>query len=124
MTDLSNTFTPDWISAPGDTILDLLEERGWNQVEFASRTGYTTKHISQLINGKAAITEDTALKLERVLGSPASFWLTREAQYREALARAEERISLAVLDFARIQILTLERQQPSVGLLDSVGYPF
>ncbi len=95
MTKQSKTFTPDWVSPPGDTILDLLEERGWNQVEFASRTGYTTKHISLLINGKAAITEDTALKLERVLGSPASFWLTREAQYREALARAEERISLA-----------------------------
>ncbi len=95
MANVSTAFTPDWVSPPGDTILDLLEERGWNQAEFAIRTGYTTKHISQLINGKVALTEDAALKLERVLGSPASFWLTREAHYREGLARAEERISLA-----------------------------
>src|SRR6266478_5909529 len=87
-------FSPDWISPPGDTIADILEERGWTQAEFAERTGFTTKHISLLINGKASITEATALKLERVLGSTAHFWLTREAQYREALARQHEETSL------------------------------
>jgi len=43
-----------------------------------------------LINGKASITEDTALRLERVLGSNARFWLTREAQYREIIARQRD----------------------------------
>ncbi len=74
--------------------MDLLEEKGWTQAEFAQRCGYTTKHISQLVNGKAPITEETAIKLERVLGSTARFWLTREAQYREVLARREEIESL------------------------------
>jgi HTH-type transcriptional regulator/antitoxin HigA len=84
------TFSPDWISPPGDNILDLLEEHGWKQTELAKRTGYTTKHISLLINGKAPITEDTAIKLERVVGSTARFWLAREAQYREGLVRVAE----------------------------------
>jgi addiction module HigA family antidote len=87
MTDLSATLSPDWISVPGDTILDLIEEKGWSQAEFAKRIAYTTKHVSQLINGKAPITEDTAMKLEHVLGSTARFWLNREVQYREVLAR-------------------------------------
>ncbi len=87
MTDLSATFSPDWISVPGDTIFDLIEEKGWSQAEFSKRIAYTTKHVSQLINGKAPITEDTALKLEHVLGSTARFWLNREVQYREVLAR-------------------------------------
>jgi hypothetical protein len=52
--------------------------------------GYTDKHISLLINGKAAITEDAAFKLERVTGMPAGFWLSREVQYREAIARVDE----------------------------------
>lgn len=90
-----NTFQPDWLSPPGDTIADLIEERGWAQSEFAQRTGYTQKHVSLLINGKAPITEDTALKLERVLGSTARFWLTREAQYREAVARQRDFNALA-----------------------------
>lgn len=90
MTEQTATFQPDWISPPGDTIADLLDEKGWSQAEFAQRCGYTTKHASLLINGKASITEDTALKLERVLGSSARFWLVREAQYRETVARQNE----------------------------------
>lgn len=92
MTENLDRFEPKWqLPPPGDTILDLLEEKNWTQSEFARRTGYTTKHVSQLIRGKAAITEDTALRLERVLGSSAGFWLLREAKYREAIARAEEK---------------------------------
>ncbi|MGK7945726.1 MAG: HigA family addiction module antitoxin [Microcystaceae cyanobacterium] len=90
MTDTMLAFTPDWVSPPGDTIADLLEEKDWTQAQLAERLGYTTKHISQLINGKAPISEETALKLERVLGSSADFWLNREAQYRAKLAKMEE----------------------------------
>ncbi|WP_333839568.1 HigA family addiction module antitoxin [Pelomicrobium sp.] len=89
MTDLDAPFAPDWVSPPGDTIADVLEERGWTQAEFARRLGYTEKHVSQLINGKAAITEDTASRLERVLGSTAGFWLRKEATYRERLERQQ-----------------------------------
>jgi len=91
MTEITHPFTPDWISPPGDTIADLLEERDWTQAQLADRLGYTTKHVSQLINGKAPITEETAIKLERVLGSTAGFWLNREAQYRAQLAKIEEK---------------------------------
>lgn len=87
MTSTATPFNPDWASPPGDTISDLAEERGWTQAELAGRLGYTTKHVSQLVNGRAAVTEDTALRLERVLGGPAHFWLTREAQYRAQCAR-------------------------------------
>ena len=87
MTDTAIPFRPDWVSPPGDTIADLMEERGWPQTELAVRLGYTAKHVSQLINGKAAVTEDTALRLERVLGGGAAFWLAREAQFRAQRAR-------------------------------------
>ncbi|MEX2515439.1 MAG: HigA family addiction module antitoxin [Gammaproteobacteria bacterium] len=82
MTDTAVPFRPDWVSPPGETIADLLEERGWSQADLASRLGYSTKHVSQLINGKVPLTEDTALRLERVLGSTAGFWLAREAEYQ------------------------------------------
>jgi len=91
MTEKGYCVSTDWVSPPGDTILDLLEERDWTQADLAKRMGYTTKHISQLINGKASITQETACRLERVLGSTARFWLNREAQYRENFARLEEK---------------------------------
>lgn len=88
-------FAPDWVTVPGDSINDLLQERGWSQVDLATRTGFTTKHVNLLLKGKAPITEETALKLERVLGSTARFWLNLEAQYREHLARQQALSSLA-----------------------------
>lgn len=89
MTELSAPFAPDWVSPPGDTILDLIEERNWTQGELARRLGYTEKHVSQLINGKVPLTDEAAMRLERVLGSNAGFWLAREAKYREHCARLE-----------------------------------
>ena len=82
MTNASATFNPDWVSPPGNTIADLLEERGWKQGDLAIRLGYTQKHVSLLINGRVPITADAAQRLARVLGSTPNFWLTLEANYR------------------------------------------
>lgn len=90
MTKQFNPFETDWISPPGDTIADMLEELGWTQADFALRMGYSEKHVNQLIKGKAPITAETAFKLERVLGSSVSFWLKRETTYREKLIREIE----------------------------------
>lgn len=87
MTD--STFTPDWVSPPGDTISDLLDERGWSQVDLANRTGVSKKHVNELVRGKAPISSQTAAQLSAVLGSSVEFWLTREAKYRAALERRE-----------------------------------
>jgi HTH-type transcriptional regulator / antitoxin HigA len=87
MTDLAAPFSPDWVSPPGDSIIDIIEERDWTQAELAKRLGYTKKHVNQLIKGKVPLTEDAAIRLERVLGSTVGFWLAREAKYRERCAR-------------------------------------
>lgn len=89
MTESATRFEPDWVSPPGDTIAELLEERGWSQQELAQRLGYSEKHVSQLINGKVPLTDDAAMRLNSVLGASVGFWLTREAQYRERLAKQE-----------------------------------
>ena len=91
MTDLAERgadapFAPDWVSPPGDTILDLLEERAWTQQQLADRLGYSLKHVNQLIKAKVPLTEDAAIRLQNVLGASVGFWLTREAQYRERVA--------------------------------------
>ena len=90
MTETTLQFSPDWVSPPGDTIADLMEERDWTQVQLSKRLGYTKKQVSQLINGKAPITNETALKLKNVLGGTEKFWLNREADYRAQLAQIEE----------------------------------
>jgi HTH-type transcriptional regulator/antitoxin HigA len=84
-------FDADWSVPPGATIADLLDELNWTQAELAFRMDVSRKHINLLIKGKAPIDEDAALKLERVLGSTMEFWLIREAHYREALTRKEDK---------------------------------
>ena len=49
MTEAMPSFTPNWVSPPGETILDLLEEHDWTQEQLAQRLGYSTKHVSLLI---------------------------------------------------------------------------
>jgi HTH-type transcriptional regulator / antitoxin HigA len=84
-----NQYLPDYVSPPGETLIELLEDRGMSQADLADRTGRPKKTINEIINGKTAITHDTALQLERVLGIPANFWNSREQHYREFLARQQ-----------------------------------
>src|SRR3990172_6402112 len=83
-------FAPNYASPPGDTITEILDVRGMSQAELALRIGMAAKTVNEIVKGKAPITPETAIKLEHVLGVPASFWNTREQQYREKLARLED----------------------------------
>jgi HTH-type transcriptional regulator/antitoxin HigA len=87
MTELTLLYLPTEVSPPGDTLRDLMDERELTQAELSRRLGRPTQAINEILAGKKEITEDTAIELERVLQVPAHFWLTREAQYREYLAR-------------------------------------
>ena len=89
MNDLGASFRPDWVSTPGDTILDLSEERGWTQANLTAPLGLSLKHVNQLIRGKVPFTEEVALRLGQMLGASVGFWLTREARYRERNAHLE-----------------------------------
>jgi HTH-type transcriptional regulator / antitoxin HigA len=85
-----NQYAPQKVSPPGSTLADLLDERSLSQRELAKRMGRPTKTVNEIIKGKTAITQDTALALELAVGVPASFWNAREARYREHLARGEQ----------------------------------
>jgi HTH-type transcriptional regulator / antitoxin HigA len=87
---VANEYLPDHVSFPGETLAEVLADRGMKQSELAVRTGRTTKHINEIIKGKASITPETAIQLERVLGIPSSFWNNRQSAYDEFLARKEE----------------------------------
>ena len=90
MTEQNLSYQPVEVSPPGGTLAELIEERGIAQAELARRMGRPVNAINEMILGAKEITEDTALELERVLGTPAHFWLNRESRYREFLARQRD----------------------------------
>jgi addiction module HigA family antidote len=87
---VQNQYIPDYAVPPGETLLETIQTLGMAQAELAERTGRPLKTINELVKGKVAITPETALQLERVLGVPASFWNNLERNYREARARLDE----------------------------------
>lgn len=82
-------FEPDYALPPGATLRDAIEEREMSQADLARRLGMAEKTVSQIMNGVAPLTHETAEKLELVLGIPAHFWNSRELLYRERLTKIE-----------------------------------
>ena len=76
---------------PGETLADEIAARGMSQTELATRLGRPVQVVNEIIHGKKAITDDTALGLETVLGIPAAFWVNLEQNYRMTRARLRER---------------------------------
>lgn len=88
-TKLNNEYNPDVVTAPGETLKEILEDRMMSQTELAQRLGLTHKTINEIIHGKAPLTHETALGLENVFGIPANFWNSYETTYRAHLTRKE-----------------------------------
>lgn len=91
------SFKPDWTHEviPGDSIIERMEDISLSKTNLALSTGYSIKHIHNIINGDAAINETTALRLEKVLGISANFWSNLEGNYRIALEKEKESIKFA-----------------------------
>lgn len=88
---IKNEYVPEEVTPPGETLQQILDTLSMKKSELADRTGRTQKFIIDIIKHGAAITPTTAMELEKVIGTPAGFWLNRERRYRESLARKEER---------------------------------
>ena len=80
----------DLIIHPGETIADVLEERGITQAELANRTGVSTAYVSSVISGKKNISSNFAMALEYALGVPKTFWLNLQANYEAELLELNE----------------------------------
>lgn len=76
--------------APGMYLQEWIDDESLTQQETADRLGLSRKTVNGIINGSQPITQETAIKLERVTAIPRDAWLRFEAKYREDLARLED----------------------------------
>jgi HTH-type transcriptional regulator/antitoxin HigA len=90
--DSGSQINFEWsdVPHPGETVLEYLDFQGWSQSDLARRSGLTPKTISEICNGKAPITPQTALAFEKVFQRPAHLWLNLQRQFDEAEARGRE----------------------------------
>lgn len=61
---------------PGEMLLEeFLKPLGITQSAFAVRLGVSFPRLNEIIRGRRAVTPNTALRLARVTGMSADFWL-------------------------------------------------
>ena len=61
---------------PGEMLLEeFLKPYGMSQVDLAERVGVSIQRVNEIVKGKRGITPDTALRLARLFGTTAQFWL-------------------------------------------------
>ncbi|MCR4583335.1 MAG: HigA family addiction module antidote protein [Prevotella sp.] len=66
---------------PGMMIKPELDERGISQKTFAKMLGTQPSHLSEVLNGKRALTTELAVKIEKAIGLPAKLLLSAQTQY-------------------------------------------
>lgn len=84
----------DLIFHPGETLGEVLIERGISQLDLATRAGVSAAYVSNVIAGKKDISANFAMGLEYALNIPKSFWLNLQANYEAELLEIKERDSI------------------------------
>jgi HTH-type transcriptional regulator / antitoxin HigA len=80
-------YEPDVAIPPAATLRELLDVNGMTQQDLAERLGRPANKVNEILQGKRAITVETAMGLELVLGRSADFWLQLERNYQLAKVR-------------------------------------
>lgn len=93
---------------PGYYINDLIISLGITQAEFAKRLNVTTKNLSDLVNGKAAISDNIATNLSLMLGTSVEVWFNLQKTYDQKV----------------LEIKALQAQQEEEGDLELIDYFF
>lgn len=77
---------------PGEVLKDgVFADGALSVTEFAQRLGVTRSALSRVLNGRAAISPDMALRLADALGGSAESWLHMQANYDLWQARQKPR---------------------------------
>ena len=72
---------------PGEILFDdFMKPLGLSQYRVAKAINVPPRRINEIVQGKRAITAETALRLERYLGWPAQVWLNLQSRYDMAIA--------------------------------------
>jgi|SRR5579864_8833436 len=82
---------------PGEHLAEELAELRMSAAELARQLDVPTNRITEIMNGRRAITGDTALRLAHFFGTTAEFWLNLQSLYEIRLAERKSGRSIRAL---------------------------
>jgi antitoxin HigA-1 len=71
---------------PGEHLAQQLKELGMSAAELARNLKVPTNRVTGILNGRRAVTGDTALRLGHFFGMSAEFWMNLQKLYELCLA--------------------------------------
>jgi antitoxin HigA-1 len=86
---------------PGEILAEELSEIQVKPTELARQLRVPANRITQIVQGKRAITGDTALRLGHWFGTSAQFWLNLQSAYDIRVAEREAGVDIAKLPTRR-----------------------
>lgn len=86
---------------PGEHLGEELKALGMSAAELARQMQVPTNRVTGIVNGQRAITGDTALRLGRLFGTSAEFWLNLQSLYE--LRRAEQKAGKTIRALPTLQ---------------------
>jgi addiction module HigA family antidote len=87
---------------PGEILLeDFMKPMGITQYRLAKGMNVYPRKINEIVQGKRAVTADTALRLARFFGTSAEVWMNLQSHYDLEVARdeLEERVAQEVIPY-------------------------
>lgn len=79
-------------STPGEILLEeFLKPMGMTQLALAARIGVPVQRINTLVNGRRAVSADTAWKLAEAFKTSPQFWMNLQTNYDLWVARERRR---------------------------------
>jgi len=88
---------------PGEHLAEELKELGISATSLARQLNVPPNRITEILNGRRAISGDTALRLAHFFGTTPEFWLNLQSLYEIRLAQRKSGKSIRTLP-------TLERR--------------
>lgn len=112
----------DYLVPPGLYVKEALDDRSMTQSELAERMGRPAQVVSEIINDKKEITEETAFELAAVLGIPPHVWLNLQATYRLGVQR--KRFAVSVEEQSELAVRYPYNALAKLGLVAKTRNPF
>jgi addiction module HigA family antidote len=85
---IANNLQPSRPVHPGEIIKEELESRGIPQKTFAAEIGISPSLLSEMLNGKRAVSIESALLFEAALNIDADIWIRLQADYNKQIAKS------------------------------------
>src|SRR5208337_227357 len=95
---------------PGEHLAEELEALNMSAAELARKIDVPTNRVTQILNGRRAITADTALRLAHFFGTSPEFWINLQTFYDLRLAQQQAGKTIKALPtLKRMTASTLRR---------------